>query len=102
VHRGEPSMEDVLRVVTAHFNVKVTDLQSRRRTNAIAYPRQIGMYLARKITRHSLEEIGGFFGGRDHSTVLYAVEKISGQIRGDESVRALVAGFLGQLQNRTG
>ena len=99
VHRGEPSMEDVLRVVTGHFNVKVTDLQSRRRTNAIAYPRQVGMYLARKITRHSLEEIGGFFGGRDHSTVLYAVEKISRQIQADEAVRQLVAGFLGQLQH---
>ena len=100
VHRGEPSMEDVLRIVTGHFNVKVTDLQSRRRTNAIAYPRQVGMYLARKITRHSLEEIGGFFGGRDHSTVLYAVEKITRQIQADEVVRQLVASFLGDLQHR--
>ena len=95
-------MEDVLRIVTGHFNVKVTDLQSRRRTNAIAYPRQVGMYLARKITRHSLEEIGGFFGGRDHSTVLYAVEKISRQIQADESVRQLVASFLSDLQHRPG
>ena len=98
VNRGEPSMEDVLRIVTGHFNVKVTDLQSRRRTNAIAYPRQVGMYLARKITRHSLEEIGGFFGGRDHSTVLYAVEKISRQIQKDEKSREVVASFLNQLQ----
>jgi chromosomal replication initiator protein len=98
VQKGQPTMEDVMRVVTAHFNVKLTDLQSRRRTNAIAHPRQIGMYLARKITRHSLEEIGGFFGGRDHTTVLHAVRKIEGETRRDDRFRALVASFLDQLQ----
>jgi chromosomal replication initiator protein len=99
--RGQPSMEDILRVVTAHFGVKVTDLQSKKRTNAIALPRQVGMYLARKITRHSLEEIGGFFGGRDHSTVLYAVDKIDRESRQDERFRELIATFLGQLQRAT-
>jgi chromosomal replication initiator protein len=99
--RGQPSMEDILRVVTAHFGVKVTDLQSKKRTNAIALPRQVGMYLARKITRHSLEEIGGFFGGRDHSTVLYAVDKIDRESRQDERFRELIATFLGQLQRST-
>jgi chromosomal replication initiator protein len=96
--RGQPSMDDILRIITAHFNIKVTELQSRRRTKAIAYPRQVGMYLARKITRHSLEEIGGFFGGRDHTTVLYAVEQIEKQIQADERLRATVVGFLAQLQ----
>jgi chromosomal replication initiator protein len=96
--RSQPSMEDILRVVTAHFNVKVTDLQSRRRTKAIAHPRQIGMYLARQITRHSLEEIGGFYGGRDHTTVLYAVEQVDKQMRGDQRFRALIASFLDQLR----
>ncbi|MCK6445841.1 MAG: chromosomal replication initiator protein DnaA [Planctomycetes bacterium] len=96
--RGQPSMEDIQRVVTAHFNVKLTDLQSRKRTNAIALPRQVSMYLARKITRHSLEEIGGFFGGRDHSTVLYAIEKVEGEMKSDARFRELVAGFLTALQ----
>ncbi|MCC6407151.1 MAG: chromosomal replication initiator protein DnaA [Planctomycetes bacterium] len=96
--RGQPSMEDIQRIVTSHFNVKLTDLQSRKRTNAIALPRQVSMYLARKITRHSLEEIGGFFGGRDHSTVLYAIEKVEGEMRDDPRFRELVAGFLTQLQ----
>jgi chromosomal replication initiator protein len=99
--RGQPSMEDIQRVVTAHFNVKLTDLQSRKRTNAIALPRQVSMYLARKVTRHSLEEIGGFFGGRDHSTVLYAIEKVEGEMRDDLRFRELVAGFLSQLQRAT-
>jgi chromosomal replication initiator protein len=96
--RGQPSMEDILTIVTEHFGVKLSDLQSKKRTNAIAYPRQVAMFLARRITRHSLEEIGGFFGGRDHSTVIYAVEKIEGLHEQDQATRALLDGFLGRLQ----
>jgi chromosomal replication initiator protein len=98
VQRGQPTLDDVMRVVTAQFGVKATDLQSRRRTNAIAHPRQVGMYLSRRITRHSLEEIGGFFGGRDHTTVLHAIRKIEGEIKRDERFRGLLAGLLDQLQ----
>ncbi len=96
--RGQLSMEEILRVVTAHFNMKLSELQSKRRSNAIVYPRQIGMYLIRKSTRHSLEEIGGFFGGRDHSTVLYAIERIELQMQADPRIKELVAGFLNQLR----
>jgi chromosomal replication initiator protein len=100
--RGQPSLEDIQRIVTAHFNVKLTDLQSRKRTNAIALPRQVSMYLARKVTRHSLEEVGGFFGGRDHSTVLYAIERVEREIRDDARFKDLIAGFLSQLQRSSG
>ncbi len=96
--RGQLSMEEILRVVTAHFNMKLSELQSKRRSNAIVYPRQIGMYLIRKSTRHSLEEIGGFFGGRDHSTVLYAIDRIELQMQADPRIKELVAGFLNQLR----
>ena len=96
--RGAPSMEDIIEVVTGHFGVRLTDLQSKKRTNQIAYPRQVAMFLARKITRHSLEEIGGFFGGRDHSTVLHAVRKIEGQTEADEDARALISSLLESLQ----
>lgn len=96
--KGQPSMDDILRLVTAHYQIKVTELQSRRRTKAIAHPRQIAMYIARTITRHSLEEIGGFFGGRDHTTVLYAVEQIEKQIKSDDRFRATIQGLQGQLQ----
>ncbi|MCC7011727.1 MAG: chromosomal replication initiator protein DnaA [Planctomycetes bacterium] len=96
--KGQPSMDDILRIVTGHYQIKVTELQSRRRTKAIAFPRQIAMYIARTITRHSLEEIGGFFGGRDHTTVLYAVEQIDKQMKSDDRFRATVQGFLHQLQ----
>ena len=90
---GTPSMDDVLNVVTQHFNIRLSDIQSRKRTAAIAYARQVGMYLARRLTRLSLEEIGGYFGGRDHSTVLYAIQKITRMIKSDvnclETVREL-------------
>ena len=96
--RAQLSMEEILRVVTAHFNMKLSELQSKRRSNAIVFPRQIGMYLIRKSTRHSLEDIGGFFGGRDHSTVLYAIDRIEVQMQADPRLKELVAGFLGQLR----
>ncbi len=97
--RGQPSMDDIIEVVTSHFGVKLSDLQSKKRTNQIAFPRQIAMFLARKITRHSLEEIGGFFGGRDHSTVLHAVRKLTKLVETDEQSRDLIAGFLDDLQS---
>lgn len=96
--RGQPAMEDIIEVVTSHFGVKLSDLQSKKRTNQIAFPRQIAMYLARKITRHSLEEVGGFFGGRDHSTVLHAVRKVGKLLEEDGATRDQVLGFLEELQ----
>jgi chromosomal replication initiator protein len=70
------SIEDILKAVTARFNVRLADLQSKKRTRSIALPRQVCMYLARELTRHSLEEIGGYFGGRDHTTVMHAKRSI--------------------------
>ena len=70
------SITDIIEVVTRHFNVRLTDLQSKRRSQSITEPRQICMYLARSLTKHSLEEIGGHLGGRDHTTVMHACSKI--------------------------
>jgi len=88
--------------VTARFGVKLSDLQSRRRTNAVVVPRQVGMYLARRVTRMSLEEIGHFFGGRDHSTVLYAIEKIARLAREDGELRSIVTELLLEMQGPDG
>ena len=100
--RGAPSIDDILRAVTARFGVKLSDLQSRRRTNAIVLPRQVGMYLARRVTRMSLEEIGHYFGGRDHSTVLYAIEKVGKLTRENEELRASVTQLLVELSGPDG
>jgi len=98
VRTSQPSIEDIMGVVTERFGVKLADLQSRKRTSLIVYPRQIGMYLARRITRMSLEEIGGYFGGRDHSTVLYAVQKITRMAAEDPTCQSLLAELSLELQ----
>ncbi|MGG7144985.1 chromosomal replication initiator protein DnaA [Clostridium nigeriense] len=77
-------------VVAAYFNLRVEDLKSQRRTRNVAYPRQIAMYLSRKLTDMSLPKIGEEFGGRDHSTVIHAYEKISDTLNTDESLQHTV------------
>jgi len=84
------TMEDIWKVVTEYFGVRVTDLQSKKKSKSVAFPRQVCMYLARKLTRHSLQEIGGYLGGRDHTTVLYAEEKVRKLLEKDAHVRATV------------
>jgi chromosomal replication initiator protein len=77
-------IEDILKIVGRHYNVARSDLLSPRRSRSVVVPRQVGMYLAKKLTPRSLPEIGRRFGGRDHSTVLHAVRKIEEQLRSDE------------------
>ena len=68
------------------FNLRLSDLQGKRRHRSIASARQICMYLTRRLTTHSLGEIGGYFGGRDHTTVLHAVKTIEGQRTMDDDL----------------
>ncbi|MCA0431713.1 MAG: chromosomal replication initiator protein DnaA [Proteobacteria bacterium] len=89
--QGRIKIEDILKVVGRHFNVAKADLLSPRRARTVVLPRQIGMYLAKKLTSRSLPEIGRRFGGRDHSTVLHAVRKIEDQIKGDDKLAKDVA-----------
>ena len=84
------SITDIIDVVTRHFEVRLTDLQSKRRSQSITEPRQICMYLARNLTKHSLEEVGGHLGGRDHTTVMHACGKIGEAERSDPKMHALL------------
>ena len=77
-------------VVSGYFNLRVEDLKSQRRTRNVSYPRQIAMYLSRKLTDMSLPKIGEEFGGRDHTTVIHAYEKISDSLNTDESLQHTV------------
>ncbi|MBE6050524.1 MAG: chromosomal replication initiator protein DnaA [Clostridium sp.] len=74
-------------IVSSYFNLRVEDLKSQRRTRNVAYPRQIAMYLSRKLTDMSLPKIGEEFGGRDHTTVIHAYEKISDNLNTDETLQ---------------
>jgi chromosomal replication initiator protein len=97
--KREPTIEDILREVTGRYNVRLADLQSKKRSRSIAFPRQICMYLARTLTRHSLEEIGGYFGGRDHSTVLHATRTIEGLRSEDPQFQATLDRLCDAVQN---
>ena len=71
------TIENIQRTVARYFNIRVIDLTSQKRSRSIARPRHIAMALAKELTSHSLPEIGDAFGGRDHTTVLYACRKIA-------------------------
>ncbi|RMH04989.1 MAG: chromosomal replication initiator protein DnaA [Planctomycetota bacterium] len=101
---GDPGrgirMDDILEVVCDHFAVKIGDLQSRRRTQSIVFPRQVAMLLTRQLTPLSLGEIGGHFGGRDHSTVLYAIEKLQKRRRVDGEFGLVLAELERKIRRR--
>ena len=71
------SIDNIQRTVAEYYNIKISDILSKRRNRTIARPRQMAMYLAKGLTNHSLPEIGDAFGGRDHTTVLHACRKIA-------------------------
>ncbi len=84
------TIDSIQDVVSSYFNLRVDDLKSQRRTRNVAYPRQIAMYLSRKLTDMSLPKIGEEFGGRDHTTVIHAYEKISENLKTDDSLQNTV------------
>jgi chromosomal replication initiator protein len=81
---GQPTIQSIIETVSRFYDVKLTDLLSKRRHKSVALPRQVCMWLARRHTRYSLEEIGGYFGGRDHTTVMHAIKTINAR-RGDDA-----------------
>ena len=84
-------------IVSSYFDLRVEELKSQRRTRNVSNPRQIAMYLSRKLTDMSLPKIGEEFGGRDHSTVIHAYEKISDNLKTDESLQHTVADIIKKL-----
>jgi len=79
VNRGQISVELIQKTVADYYKIKVADMGSKRRPANIALPRQVAMYLAKELTQKSLPDIGELFGGRDHTTVLHAVRKITNE-----------------------
>src|SRR6478609_8043438 len=84
------NIEGIQKRVADHYQIRHSDMTSKRRPNAIAFPRQIAMYLCRQLTRHSLQEIGEAFGGRDHGTVIHAVKTVENMMDQDDSVKGSV------------
>ena len=70
------TIDEIQKKVVEHYNIKLSDMHSPRRSRSVARPRQVAMYLAKSITTRSLPEIGRKFGGRDHTTVIHAIKTI--------------------------
>ncbi|KQN31206.1 chromosomal replication initiator protein DnaA [Sphingomonas sp. Leaf38] len=92
------TIDEIQKLVSAHFELKPLDLISARRARAVARPRQIAMYLAKRLTTRSLPEIGRKFGGRDHSTVIHAVRKIEELRDSDRDIDAAVRVLMRELE----
>ncbi len=86
---------NIKKKVCKYFDIKVADIESSKRVRTLAYPRQIAMYLCRELTSKSLPEIGEFFGGRDHTTVLHACKKISEELKTSDELKKIIQ----ELQN---
>lgn len=97
VHDRQVTIETIQKVVAAHYQLRVSDLLSKRRTRNIARPRQLAMFLTKSLTQHSLPEIGEAFGGRDHTTVIHACRKIESLCETDARLRDDRARLLRQL-----
>ena len=82
-HDRRVTMEEIQKRVAEHFQIRLSDMSSARRSRAVARPRQIAMYLSKQLTSRSLPEIGRAFGGRDHTTVIHAVRKVEELMSGD-------------------
>ena len=91
------TIDEIQKRVCEHFELKPLDLVSSRRARAVARPRQIAMYLAKRLTTRSLPEIGRKFGGRDHSTVIHAVKRVEELRDTDREVDAAVRVLMGEL-----
>ncbi|MFK5983885.1 MAG: chromosomal replication initiator protein DnaA [Pseudomonadota bacterium] len=87
VHQKQVSLDNIQKVVCEYFKIRKADINSKKRTRILVRPRQLAMFLSKELTNHSLPEIGDFFGGRDHTTVLHANKKITSLLIEDSRVK---------------
>ncbi|MGG1518966.1 chromosomal replication initiator protein DnaA [Paenibacillus oryzisoli] len=93
------TIQDIQQRVGEFYGLKLEDFKARKRTKAVAFPRQVAMYLARELTDFSLPKIGENFGGRDHTTVIHAHEKISQQLKEDQELYKIVHNLTERIKN---
>jgi chromosomal replication initiator protein len=95
--QNQLTLETIQKRVADHYQIRHSDMTSKRRPANIAMPRQIAMYLARQLTKHSLQEIGEAFGGRDHGTVIHACKTVENMMEQDDAIRGSVEFLKSQL-----
>lgn len=94
------TIQDIQKIVGQYYSVRIEDFSAKKRTKSIAYPRQIAMYLSRELTDFSLPKIGEEFGGRDHTTVIHAHEKIVKDIQNDPTFKQEVENLEKEIRNQ--
>jgi len=92
------TLEVIQRVTAEYFALSFNDLKGKKRTKAIAFPRQLAMYIARDITEYSTTEVGMEFGGRDHTTVMHACQKIEEKIRSDPTLDSTINALIRSIK----
>lgn len=97
-HKKEVTLEVIQEIVATYFKIRIEDLHSKKRTRSIAFPRQIAMYLCRELTDTSLPQIGNFFGGRDHTTVLHAYDKIAKEREENAKLHKIIKDLIESIQ----
>ncbi len=95
----ELSVEEIIKRVGSHFNIKISEMKSAKRHKAVVLPRQIAMYLSRQLTPSSYPEIGDLFGGKDHSTIIHAIRKIEKLMIEDIQIRSTIETLRKELTN---
>lgn len=94
------TVDIIKEIVSKNFKIKIDDFNSKKRTRAIAFPRQIAMYLTRELTDLSLPKIGDEFGGRDHTTVIHACDKINSDLTKDTSLKKKLDSIIEELKGK--
>jgi len=92
------TIELIQELVSSFYNIRTDDFKAKKRTRAVAFPRQIAMYLSRELTDSSLPKIGEAFGGRDHTTVIHAYEKINNELQNNISLQENIKDLIEQIE----
>ncbi len=95
------TIDTIQKKVAEYFNLSHIDLRGRKRTKAVAFPRQIAMYIARELTEYSTTEIGSDFGGRDHTTVMHAIQKIEGSMKSDPTMEPVINNIIRSIKEQS-
>lgn len=95
----EVGVERIQQVAAKYFGVTTNDMRTKKRTKKVVYPRQVAMYLSRELTKLPLVEIGGLFGGRDHTTIIHACDKIEEDIKKNPHIKGVIDNIISKLKS---
>lgn len=93
------TIQDIQQKVGEFYGLRLEDFKARKRTKAVAFPRQVAMFLSREMTDHSLPKIGEAFGGRDHTTVIHAHDKITDSLKNDQELSKIIRNIMEKIKN---